>query len=114
MRKIFLLFFGLGFFSLLSQTIIVRECIISFTGNELSLGLFFSFWLFWVGVGALITATFLGKLLYRRFLYILFLYPLCAFIEFFLFVTLRELAPLAWWEFFSLERASGYLFFELY
>jgi spermidine synthase len=110
MRKVLVLFFALGFFSLLSQTLIIREFIISFGGNELGIGLFYFFWLFWVGVGAFLMLTFLGKFLHRHFLKIVSLYPLLSFLEIILFITLRGAARVSWWEFFTLERVFFYLF----
>jgi len=109
-NKILFLFFALGFFSLFSQTIIIREFIISFGGNELGIGLFCFFWLFWVGTGALLVLTFLGKFLDRHFLKLLFLYPLLSFTEIIFFIQLRSFAHISWWEFFTLEKVFLYLF----
>lgn len=110
MKKIILLlFFILGFFSLVSQTLIVREFIISFGGNELGIGLFYFFWLFWVGVGA-ISARKLNNILNKHFLKILFVYPLLSFLQVILFITLKSSAKINWWEFFSLDKIFIYLF----
>ena len=109
-KTVLLLFLGLGYFSLLAQTIIIREFIVSFGGNELGIGLFYFFWLFWVGIGALVTLTFLGKILHKHFLKLLFIYPLLAYVEMFLFLFLRRLAHTSWWEFFSFEKILLYLF----
>ncbi|UCD15277.1 MAG: FMN-binding protein [Candidatus Omnitrophota bacterium] len=108
-KAVLLLFFALGFFSILAQTLIIREFIVSFGGNELGIGLFYFFWLFWVGAGSLLVLTKLGRLLHKHFLKIAFLYPVIAFLEIVLFVSLRRLAHLYWWEFFSLERVFLYL-----
>ncbi|UCC95534.1 MAG: FMN-binding protein [Candidatus Omnitrophota bacterium] len=110
MRKALLLFFALGFFSLLSQTLIIREFIVSFGGNELGVGLFYFFWLFWVGIGAILALSALGKFLYKHFLKFLFFYPIVSFIQIILFITLRGFANLSWWEFFTFERIFLYLF----
>lgn len=45
--------FGLGFFALASQSLLFREFFSVFEGNELGVGVFFSSWLLWSGVGAL-------------------------------------------------------------
>ncbi|UCG35622.1 MAG: FMN-binding protein [Candidatus Omnitrophota bacterium] len=112
MRKpILLLFFALGFFSLLAQTLILREFIISFGGNELGIGAFYFFWLLWVGIGALVTLTVLRKFIFERFFTLLALYPILAFIELFICINLRSVAGVSWWEFFSFERVFLYLFF---
>jgi spermidine synthase len=42
----------LGFSSMVAQIILFRELMVSFYGNELSLGILLAVWLFWVGVGS--------------------------------------------------------------
>jgi len=42
----------LGFSSMVAQIILFREMMVSFYGNELSLGILLAVWLFWVGVGS--------------------------------------------------------------
>ena len=42
----------LGFSSIVAQIILFREMMVSFYGNELSLGVMLSVWLFWVGMGS--------------------------------------------------------------
>ena len=44
----------LGFSSVISQILLLREFLVSFYGNELSVGVFFASWLAWVGVGSLL------------------------------------------------------------
>lgn len=109
-RTLLSIFFALGFFSLLSQTLIIREFLVSFGGNELGIGLFYALWLFWVGTGAFITLTFLKRFLERHFFSILSLYPLLAFLEIVLFIVLKGAGGVSWWEFFSLEKVLGLLF----
>ncbi len=46
------LVFCMGFFGLLSQTLLFRIFLTVFDGNELSIGLFFFSWLTWVSLGA--------------------------------------------------------------
>lgn len=111
MKKIvLLLFFALGFFSILSQTLIVREFIVSFGGNELGIGLFYFSWFFWVGAGGILILSFLGKYLRRHFLKLLAFYPLLAFLEIILFINLRKLAGLEEWAFFPLDKIFVYVF----
>ncbi len=58
MRKI--LIFALilvGFSSVVSQVVLIRELLITFYGNELSIGFILASWLFWVGMGS----WFLGR-----------------------------------------------------
>jgi len=43
----------LGFFPLIAQTLLFRDFLSAFEGNELGIGVFFSSWLVWVALGAL-------------------------------------------------------------
>ncbi len=69
----------LGFSSMVSQIVLLREMIVSFYGNELSLGVMLFVWLFWVGIGSR-----LGNSLYpkkeRNFRNLFFWYFLVAFV----------------------------------
>ncbi len=46
-----------GFSSVVSQVVLIRELLITFYGNELSVGFILASWLFWVGMGS----WFLGR-----------------------------------------------------
>ena len=60
-NKLNLSAFILGLTSMIGQIIIIKELIIVFYGNELSLGIILASWLFWVGVGSFL-AGFVDKL----------------------------------------------------
>ena len=49
-----LLIFSYGLFSIAAQTLLFREFITAFEGNDISVGIFFSTWFLWVGAGAII------------------------------------------------------------
>ncbi|MFH1958637.1 MAG: fused MFS/spermidine synthase [bacterium] len=49
--------FLLGFSAMISQIVFVREFLIAFSGNEVSMGVVLAFWFLWVAAGA----RFLGK-----------------------------------------------------
>ncbi len=49
-KQIPLLYIGFG--SILSQILLVREFLVSFYGNELSIGIIFACWLIWIGLGS--------------------------------------------------------------
>ena len=53
---------ALGFFALVSQTLLFRDFLSSLEGNEIAVGTFFGSWLLWVGAGALA-----GRLFSMRF-----------------------------------------------
>ncbi|MFA6599978.1 MAG: hypothetical protein WC352_03355 [Candidatus Omnitrophota bacterium] len=64
MKRVFAFsFFILGFSSLISQVVLVRELMISFYGNEFFIGWILFSWLLWTGVGSL-----LGEKLFRELL----------------------------------------------
>ncbi|MBI2437847.1 MAG: 4Fe-4S binding protein [Lentisphaerae bacterium] len=46
--------FALGFFGLAAQTLLFRDFLTAFEGHELGIALFFSCWLLWVAIGALL------------------------------------------------------------
>ncbi len=47
------LVFALGLFALLAQTLLFRQFLPVFEGNELAIGCYFGAWLFWVSAGAM-------------------------------------------------------------
>ena len=53
-KRIFLALLALGAFSQIAQALLIRECLVVFYGNEMSLGAFFASWLFWIACGSLI------------------------------------------------------------
>jgi spermidine synthase len=50
--------FILGLTSMIGQIIIIRELVVAFYGNELSLGIILASWLFWAGFGSLALGRF--------------------------------------------------------
>jgi len=51
----------LGIVSQVSQVLLVRELLMVFHGNELSIGLILAFWMFWVGVGSQLGAVIIER-----------------------------------------------------
>jgi len=49
-----LLIFSYGLFSIGAQTLLFREFITTFEGNDISVGVFFASWFLWVGAGAML------------------------------------------------------------
>jgi spermidine synthase len=49
-----LLVFALGFTALLAQTLLFRDFLTAFEGNEIGVGSFFGSWFLWIAVGALL------------------------------------------------------------
>ena len=89
-----LLIFSYGLFTIAAQTLIFREFVTSFEGSDISVGIFFSTWFLWVGLGAQVVCRakgFADKLLEKFEL--VFLLFLAAFaLQFMLIVQARELA----------------------
>jgi predicted membrane-bound spermidine synthase len=88
------LIFTYGLFTIAAQSLLFREFITTFEGNDISVGIFFGSWFLWVALGAILVyraKTFSKKLLNNiEFLLLAFL-P--AFIlEWLLIVQARELA----------------------
>jgi spermidine synthase len=51
-RRIFIAILVLGAYSQVVQAVLIREGLVVFYGNEVSLGAFYGSWLFWVAVGS--------------------------------------------------------------
>ena len=47
-----LLIFSYGLFSIAAQTLLFREFVTTFEGNDISVGIFFASWFLWIGIGA--------------------------------------------------------------
>ncbi len=50
----YFLIFCYGLFTIAAQALLFREFLTAFEGNDISVGLFFASWLFWIGAGAVI------------------------------------------------------------
>ncbi len=89
-----LLIFSYGLFTIAAQTLLFREFITTFEGNDISVGIFFSSWFLWVGLGAVLVyrvKTLAEKLL--KNIEFLFLAYLPAFVvQLILIIQARELA----------------------
>jgi spermidine synthase len=89
-----LLIFSYGLFTIAAQTLLFREFITTFEGNDISVGIFFGSWLLWVGLGAILVYRakgFAERLL--KNIELLFLGYLPAFVvQLILIIQARELA----------------------
>ncbi len=56
----------IGFSSMVAQVVMMRELLIVFYGNELSLGITLAAWLFWGGLGSLVMGPVLGRRMRRK------------------------------------------------
>jgi predicted membrane-bound spermidine synthase len=100
-----LLIFSCGLFTLGSQTLLFREFTTAFEGNDISVGVFFAAWFFWIGLGALLIRRWnrLADLLLRH-VESLFLLYVPAFVgQLLLIVHVRELAGVASYDLMSVQ-----------
>ncbi len=89
-----LLIFSYGLFSIAAQTLLFREFVTAFEGNDISVGIFFSTWFLWVGAGAMIVRRakgFAEKLTAKAELLLLAYLPAFA-LQMILMIQAREIA----------------------
>jgi spermidine synthase len=107
-----LLLFSYGLFTIAAQTLLFREFIGTFEGNDISVGIFFGSWFLWVGLGAIIVrkAQRLSDKLLAN-VELLFLAYLPAFVlELVLILQVRELAGI---ESYALLSIRSILFWSM-
>ena len=100
-----LLIFSYGLFTIAAQSLLFREFITTFEGNDISVGLFFASWFLWVGLGALLVyrAKAFAEILLKN-IELLFLAYLPAFIlQLILIIQARELAGIEAYELWSIR-----------
>ncbi len=88
-----LLIFSYGLFSIAAQTLLFREFVTTFEGNDISVGIFFGSWFLWVGLGATLVRrakTFAEKLVGRIEL-LFFAYVPALVLQAILIIQAREL-----------------------
>ncbi len=66
-KAIIFAIFLIGFTALSAQIVLLRQLIVIFYGNEISLGLLLGAWLFWVAVGSWLLGRFADKIKNRQF-----------------------------------------------
>jgi predicted membrane-bound spermidine synthase/Na+-translocating ferredoxin:NAD+ oxidoreductase RnfG subunit len=100
-----LLIFSYGLFTIAAQTLLFREFVTAFEGNDISVGVFFGSWFLWVGLGAILVRRwdrFAEALLHQ--VELLFLLYIPAFIaQLLLIVHVRELAGVASYDLLSVQ-----------
>ena len=100
------LIFCYGLFTIAAQTLLFREFITTFQGNDISVGLFFASWLFWIGLGAMLAyrpSKITGRLLKR--IDLLFLIYIPAYVlELILIVQVRQIAGVSSYTMLSIRQ----------
>ncbi|UCG29580.1 MAG: hypothetical protein JSV53_08695 [candidate division WOR-3 bacterium] len=90
MRRVNLLVFVSGFAAIVAQTLIIREALALFSGNELVSGILLCFWLIWGGLGSIIFSSIRLRVSPVKS-YAILLFALC-FLQFFSLCFMR-IAP---------------------
>ncbi len=100
-----LLIFSCGLFTIGAQTLLFREFTAAFEGNDISVGIFFAAWFFWIGLGALLIRHWnrLADLLLGH-VESLFLLYVPAFVgQLLLIIQVRNLAGVASYDLMSVQ-----------
>lgn len=89
-----LLIFSYGLFTIASQTLLFREFITTFEGNDISVGIFFGSWFLWVGLGAILVyrAQSIAEKLLKNIEFLLLLFLPAFILELILIIQARQLA----------------------
>ncbi|MHC4206904.1 MAG: hypothetical protein ACYSTT_19790, partial [Planctomycetota bacterium] len=89
-----LLIFSYGLFSIAAQTLLFREFVTTFEGNDISVGIFFSSWFLWVGAGAVLVrkAQALAEKLLGKVEFLFLAYLPAFVLQAMLIIQARELA----------------------
>jgi len=99
------LIFSFGLFTIAAQTLLFREFITTFEGNDISVGIFFGSWFLWVGLAALLVnkvRAVADKLLkHIEFLFLAYLPALI--LQAMLIIQARELAGIETYELLSIR-----------
>ena len=100
-----LLIFAYGLFTIAVQTLLFREFVTAFEGNDISVGIFFGTWFLWVGLGAVLVRRWgrVAEALVRH-IELLFLAYLPALIaQLLMTVQVRTLAGVASYDLMSVQ-----------
>ena len=86
--------FSYGLFSIAAQTLLFREFVTTFEGNDISVGIFFGSWFLWVGLGAVLVlkAESLAEKLLGRIEFLFLAYLPAFVLQTILIIQARELA----------------------
>jgi len=105
----------IGFGSVLSQIILIRECMVSFYGNELGIGICLAGWLFWTGTGSLIADRIVRTVQDKtKWFYVLLMTaPATVWIQVLLIRFAKPLLDTPAGEYISLTRLTAFSFMAL-
>ncbi len=100
-----LLIFSYGLFSIAAQTLLFREFITTFEGNDISVGIFFGSWFLWVGLGALLVyrAEKFARILLQNIEFLFLAYVPAFILQVILIIQAREIAGIESYELWSVR-----------
>jgi predicted membrane-bound spermidine synthase/Na+-translocating ferredoxin:NAD+ oxidoreductase RnfG subunit len=89
-----LLIFSYGLFTIAAQTLLFRDFLTSFEGNDISVGVFFGSWFLWVGLGAILVykATGFAEKLLNNIEFVFLSYIPAFILQLILIIQARELS----------------------
>jgi spermidine synthase len=107
--------FYIGFASILSQILLIREFLVSFYGNELSIGIIFACWLVWIGLGSALGNVVVKhhQNVSRLFLVMIAITPLITLIQILAVKFVRVFLHTTTGEFLSMLDLLGFSFIVL-
>ena len=113
--KLHVSLFYVGFGSILSQILLVREFLVSFYGNELSIGIIFACWLVWIGIGSAVGNKVIKRLksISHLFFALIVLTPLVTFMQILAVKFVRGFIYTPTGEFLSMMELLGFSFLVL-
>ncbi|MEN6575385.1 MAG: 4Fe-4S binding protein [Phycisphaerales bacterium] len=94
-----------GLVAIAAQTLLFREFITAFEGNDISVGVFFASWFLWVGLGAALVrrSDHLADILLRHIEPLFLVYVPAFVLQLLLIVQVRELAGIASYDLVSIQ-----------
>ena len=102
--------FSVGFFGLLAQTLLFRDFLAVFQGNEISTGLFFFSWLLWITIGAFLGwIPWLNRQAGKIYEFLLLLYIPAYLLQTNLLLNARSLVGASEYELIPFWRLAGAL-----
>lgn len=102
----FFLIFSIGFFAIASQTLLFREYLGSFAGNDIAVGFFFASWFFWIAVSSWINGKLkvLSAKFAEHFDLLSLLYIPAFVLQFVLILLVRKMADVEAYEIFPFTK----------
>ncbi len=108
--RYFLVYIGFG--SIISQILLIREFLVSFYGSELSIGIIFAGWLIWIGIGSAAGNKAVKNIpnISRHFFVLIALTPFITLLQILAVKFARAFLPASAGEYLSILKLLGFSF----